>query len=68
MVNHEKVNVHFHDHYYHLEFHFDDDNNDPINVDYEFFQSNFENKNIVDEKKKNDFDLFFLLLLILYNE
>lgn len=42
MVNHERVNVHFHDHYYPLEFHFDDDNNDPTNVDYEFSRSNME--------------------------
>jgi hypothetical protein len=51
MVNHGKVDVHFHDHYYPLEFHFDDDNNDPINVDYEFFQSN--TKENIQKKKEN---------------
>lgn len=39
MVNHGRASVHSRDHYYHLEFQFDDDNNDPINVDCEFFQS-----------------------------
>ena len=49
MVNHEIVNVHFHDHYYLLEFHSDDDNNDPIIDDYEFFQSNFQ-ENLIQKK------------------